>query len=275
MKPAVADYRYKIYCVRILPLWGDAIYLTDYAHDLTMNGHVYQSDGGYQFTGQASEANMAPGVIDLSGICDLAGIGYNQIVSGVFDNARVHFFATTWLNPVEDEEPLGVAFMGKSTLHDTRYTAELMMMIDALNQTAGKTYTPSCTKRFGGHEYAGCKVDLGPLTVTGTLTGVTSQSVFTDSARGEENDWFGEGTIAFTSGQNAGLKPIEIKSFAAGVITTHEAFHYPVVIGDDYTMIPGCRRRLTDCHGKFNNIVNYGGYPHVPTQNDYTKYGTQ
>jgi len=276
MKSAVADPRYKIHCVRIIPLWGSAIYLTDYVHDITMSGHLYKSDGGYQFTGQASEANMAPGVTDLSGICDLAGIGHDQIVSGMFDNARVYVFATTWTNPVEDEEEMGIAIMGKTTLHDDRYTVELMMLIDALNQTVGKTYTPGCQKKLGGQEYAGCKVNLAPLTVTGTITGVTSQSQFIDSARAEAADYFGEGTIVFNTGQNAGLKPIEIKSHAAGgVITTHEAFYYPVTVGDTYTMIPGCRRRLQDCRDKFNNVVNFGGFSFVPTQSDYTKYGTK
>jgi uncharacterized phage protein (TIGR02218 family) len=351
MKPAVADYRYKVHCVRIVPLWGPAVYLTDHVRDLTMNGHTYLTQSGYQFTGQTSEHNMSPGVMDLSGIADIAGIDYNEIVSGVFDNARVYCFATTWRSPVEDEEPLGMAFMGKITLRDKRYTAELMMAIDVLNQSIGKTYTPSCQKKFGGQEYAGCMVDLAPITVTGTITDVTSNSVFRDSARTEDDDYFGEGTIAFTTGANAGLKPQEIKTYVGqvdaaiedisnaasalvtsaghsfvtgdvvefsgvvgmteinglsgtvagydadtftvninttafssyvssglasklkGGITTHEAFHYPVEVGDEYTMIPGCRKRLRDCRDKWNNIVNFGGFSFIPTSSQYQDRG--
>lgn len=275
MKPAVADYRYKIHCVRIVPLWGDPVYLTDHVRDLTMNGHTYLTQSGYQFTGQTSEHNMSPGVMDLSGIADIAGIDYNEIVSGVFDNARVFCFATTWRSPVEDEEPIGLAFMGKITLKDKRYTAELMMAIDALNQSVGKTYTPSCPKRFGGQEYAGCKVALGPITVTGAITSVTSNSVFADSARTEDDDWFGEGTIAFTSGANAGLKPQEIKIYTGtgGIITTHEAFHYPVEVGDQYALIPGCRKRQADCRDKWNNMPNFGGDSFVPTSSQYQDRG--
>jgi uncharacterized phage protein (TIGR02218 family) len=351
MKPAVADYRYKIHCLRIVPLWGDPVYLTDHVRDLTMNGHTYKTDSGYAFTGQTSEHNMSPGTMDLTGIADIAGIDYNEIVSGVFDNARVYCFATTWRSPVEDEEPLGLAFMGKITLRDKRYTAELMMLVDVLNQSVGLTYTPSCPKKFGGQEYAGCMVDLGPLTVTGTITAVTSQSVFRDSARTEVDDWFGEGTIAFTSGANAGLKPQEIKTYVgvnsesitgitqaasavvtvgahtfavgdvvefsgvggmtqingltgsitaigdttitvninstafsaytsggtaahlAGSITTHEAFHYPVAVGDEYTMIPGCRKRLVDCRDKYNNVVNGGMFSFIPTSSQYQDRG--
>jgi uncharacterized phage protein (TIGR02218 family) len=351
VKSAIADYHYKIHCVRIVPLWGDPVYLTDHVRDLTMNGHTYQSDSGYQFTGQTSEHNMSPGVMDLTGIADIAGIDYDEIKSGVFDNARVYCFATTWTNPTEDEEPLGLAFMGKVTMRDKRYTAELMMAIDAFNQSVGKTYTSPCPKRFGGQEYAGCKIDLAPITVTGTITAVTSNSVFRDSARTEDDDYFGEGTIAFTSGANAGLKPQEIKIYVgvlsesitgitkassavvtvgahtfvvgdvvefsgvggmteingltgtitaigdttitvninssgfttytsggtaahlAGGITTHEAFHYPVEVGDEYTMIPGCRKRLQDCRDKWDNVVNFGGFSNIPTSSQYQDRG--
>jgi hypothetical protein len=84
---------------------------------------------------------------------------------------------------------------------------------------------------FGGTEYAGCGVSLAANTVTGTLTSVSSASVFTDSARAEAADTFGAGTIQFTSGLNSGLKPLEIKSFASGVITTFEPFYYLPVMG--------------------------------------------
>lgn len=275
MKSAVADSRYKIHCLRIVPLLGAAtVYLTDHVRDVVMGGHTYRTDSGYQFTGLATEASMAPGVLDLSGIAGLAGIDYDTLASGVFDNARVYAFATTWNSPTEDEEPLGLAFLGKTTLRDDRYTAEMMMAVDALNQSTGNTYTASCQKVFGGSGYAGCGVALGPITVSGTITHVTSNSVFRDSARAEAADYFGEGSIAFTSGANAGLQPLEVKTHAAdGTLTMHLACHYPVAVGDSYTLIPGCRKRQADCRDKWSNIANFGGFSFVPTQSAYSQVG--
>ncbi len=274
MKPALANPDYKIHCLRIIPLWGEVVYLTDHVRDVVIGANTYLTGSGYEFSGQASEANLTPGVMDLTGIADIAGIDYDEIISGTFDNARVYCFATTWLNPVVDEEPLGMAFMGKFTIQDKRYIAELMMAIDLLGQAIGKTYMPACQKKFGGQEFAGCKVALGPLTVTGTLTSVTSQTQFQDNIRTEAEDYFGEGTIAFTTGQNAGLKPLEIKTYLAdGSITVHEAFHYPVAVGDAYTMIPGCRKRQQDCRDKWANHVNFGGFSYIPTSSQYEDRG--
>lgn len=277
MKPAVADFRTRVLCLRIVPLTGSPVYLTRHPRDLTMsNGHVYRTAAGYDFTGYSADSAMSPGVVDLDGIAGLAGIGYDEIASGVFDSARGYLFATTWNSPVEDEEPIVASLLGKTTLLDGRYKIEEMALIDALNQSVGKTYTAACPKKFGGQEFAGCKIALGPITKTGTLTAVTSNTVFRDSARTEAADWFAGGTIAFTSGPNAGLKAQQIKAYSAdGTITTREPFHYPVAAGDAYTMIPGCRKRLQDCRDKWNNVINFGGFSNVPTSSQYGQVGTR
>jgi len=127
-----------------------------------------------------------------------------------------------------DEEPIVASILGKTTLMDSRYRIEEMALIDALNQSVGKTYTAQCPKTFGGQEYAGCKVVLGPLTVTGTLTAVTGSAIVRDAARAEVADWFAYGTLQFTSGANAGLKPQEVKRHEAdGTLEVFEPFHYP------------------------------------------------
>ena len=109
--------------------------------------------------------------------------------------------------------------------------------------------------------------------MTGTLTAVASQYQFTDSSRAEADDWFGYGEIRFTTGNNAGLKPTQIKAFAGGVFTLHEALPYPAQVGDEYEAIPGCRKRLQDCRDKFGNVVNRGAQDHVPSKTEYTQRG--
>lgn len=276
MKAHVANSHTRVICLRIVPVTGSSIYLTHHPRPLTMGGHTYLSGSGYEFTGYSAASNLSPAMIDMEGIAGLAGIGYDEISSGLFDNARAYLFATTWNNPVEDEEPIVASILGKTTLLDKRYKIEEMALIDALNQSTGKTYTAPCPKTFGGQEFAGCKKDLAPLTVTGTLTGVTSSSIFRDASRVEAADYFAAGTIEFTSGANAPLKPLEIKSYALnGTIEVFEPFHYPPAIGDTYILIPGCRKRLADCRDKWANVINFGGFSYVPTSSQYGQVGTQ
>ncbi|MBI3144739.1 MAG: phage BR0599 family protein [Pseudogulbenkiania sp.] len=277
MKAVIADYRYRTMCLRIVPTFGPVIRLTHYPHDMTMsNGQVYKAFQGNDFTGYTSGSGMSPAMVDLEGVADLAGISKDAVISGVYDGARCYLFATTWKTPIEDEEEIVASIFGKTTIIDDKYRIEEMSLIDALNQSVGETYGPACKKVFGSQSYAGCKVDLGPITITGTVTAISSSSVFRDAARTEVADWFAAGTIRFTTGANAGLSPIEVKRYEAdGTIEIFEPFHYPVQIGDAYEMTPGCRKRLEDCRDKWNNVVNFLGFSFVPTSSAYTQVGTK
>lgn len=272
MKSAVADYRTRVLCLRIVPVTGSPIYLTDHPRDLKMSGHTYLSTAGYEFTGYAATAGFAPASIDIEGIAGASGVTRAAVGSGLFDGARCYVFATSWSAPVEDQEPVVAGIFGSATLLDHRFQIGGVSLVDVLNQSVGQTYGAQCPKVFGGTEYAGCGVSLAANTVTGTLTSVTSASVFTDSARSEPADTFGAGTIQFISGPNAGLKALEIKSFAAGVITTFEPFYYLPVVGNSYSMVRGCRKRLSDCQA-YSNVLNFGGFPYIPTGSTYSQVG--
>lgn len=275
MKSAVADYQTKVLCLRIVPVTGITVYMTDHPRDLVMSGHTYISTSGYQFTGYDSRADFSPASIDIEGILGSVGISRAAVASGVFDGARCYVFATTWASPVEDQEPIVSGIFGKTSLLDDRFQIGGVSLIDALNQSVGQIYSASCPKTFCGQEYGGCMASLVANTVTGTLTGVTSAAIFADSGRSEADDIFGAGTIEFTSGPNAGLKALEIKSFAGGVITTHEAFYYLPAVGNSYSMVRGCRKRLSDCQNRVggSNVLNFGGFPYVPTSSTYAKVG--
>ena len=279
MKSVVADYRYRILCLRIVPVTGSPIYLTDHPRDLVMSGHTYLSTAGYQFTGQSATAGFSPASVDIEGIAGASGLSRAAVGSGLFDGARCYVFATSWAAPVEDQEPVVAGIFGKATLLDHRFQIGGVSLIDALNQTVGQTYGAQCPKLFCGTEYAGCGVSLAANTVTGTLSIVTSASVFYSAARTEAADTFGAGTIQFTSGPNAGLRALEIKSFAGGVITTFEPFYYLPVAGNAYSMVRGCRKRLSDCQARWNgsgivsNVANFGGFPWIPTGSTYAQVG--
>ncbi|HBD11368.1 MAG TPA: hypothetical protein DCZ13_04420 [Porticoccaceae bacterium] len=294
MKSTVADREYIVYCVRIESAGGSIVRLVAYPFDLTMsNGEVYKTDSGYQFTGFNAKNNLSPSVIDLEGILAVAGVSRADIMAGVWDDARAYTFATSWAAPVDDEEPIAKFIVGKVRLEDSRYVAELMHLIDAVNQSVGRTFGPLCPwtlydetldgetlpyqqSRCTGPRSAPDGPSLAADKVTGTVTHVTSRSVWRDSSRAEAADHFGAGAMRFTSGNNSGVRSQEIKSHAAnGTITLFLDMPYDIQVGDSYEMIPGCRKRFSeDCQTKHSNGINFGGFPSVPASSQYGKYGT-
>lgn len=292
MKTHVADYRWRIYCLRIVPANDSpVIRLVGYPHSLKMsNGQIYQAEQGYDFSGYGTGTTFASSSIDLSGIMQQGAISKDDLDSGVYDNARMYTFATTWANPIEDEEPLAAFIFGAVNTDAPKYSVEMMSLIDVLSQDIGHTYSPTCQNTLFDETLDGHVLPItasrctgpraspdGPLLsafkVTGTVTAVTSQSIITDNSRTEADDWFGYGNIRFTSGPNVGLKPMQIKSFAGGVITLIESFFYLPTVGDTYEMIPGCRKDAASCKAKYSNVRNFYGQPHVPTSSQYSQVG--
>jgi len=279
MKSTVADYQTRVICLRIVPVSGATVRLTHYPTDLTMsNAQVYASFQGYDFSGYEAVSSMAPGAVDLQGILGVAGISREAIASGVYDNARCYLFATSWTAPIEDEEQLTASTFGKATLIDDTFVIEEMALIDALNQSVGQTYTATCQKTFGnstGPLITRCNKDVAALTVTGALTGVTNRMICQDTARTEVDDYFAYGLLSFTTGSNAGLKPIQVKRHEAdGTLELFDAMPYPMVIGDEYSLSPGCRKRLKDCRDKWANVINFGGFTRIPTNSQVNEWGT-
>lgn len=279
MKSAVANYKYRVLCLRIVPTVGDTIRLTDYPINLAMSGgQLYYSTNGYALSSFSATSDFSPSSIDLEGIAEIAGISREAVGSGVFDGAKVYGFATDWTTPTEDEEPIVSGVFGRTELRDNRYKIAGVSLIDLLGQSVGRTYGPTCDKTFCSQGFAGCKADLELNTVTGIITHVTNSRIFRDEDRTEPDDTFGAGTIELTSGDNAGLKIQEIKNYSNdGTIELYEGLYYMPKVGDTYSMVRGCRKRLIDCKQRLggSNVLNFGGFPSVPLGSQYSKVGGQ
>lgn len=108
---------------------------------------------------------------------------------------------------------------------------------------------------------------LRALTFTGTITSVTSNRVFADSALTDPpDDWFTGGEITFTSGLNNGLsREVKLHVQSGGSITLQQAFPFAVAVSDAYSITAGCQlRRVTDCKTKFDNVYNHRGFDLLP-----------
>lgn len=271
MKSHVADWRFKVYCLRIEPSSAAAVCITDHVTYLVIDGTTYKSGSGYQFSGLDGPSDMSAGSFDLEGVLDVAGIDRDALASGIYDGAKVYLFATTWHSPIADEEPIAKALLGATELKDDRYKCEVMMLIDALSQTTGKTYSANCKKTFGGMEFGGCQ--KAATVRAATVASVIDRYSYTVTGITDPDAFFTAGQSKFTNGPNAALKAQRIKTYAAGMVTLHDAAYYAVQVGDTVTLTEGCQLRLEDCKAK-GNILRFGGFSFVPTSHQATKWGT-
>lgn len=91
-----------------------------------------------------------------------------------------------------------------------------------------------------------------------------------DAARTETEGLFTFGIFKLTSGLNNGLSSA-VKYFASGgLIELVTPMPRPIAVGDTYEMVRGCSKKKPACIA-FGNMVNFQGFPNVPTPNDNSK----
>ena len=69
------------------------------------------------------------------------------------------------------------------------------------------------------------------------------------------------------TGQAAGLWASikrDVTEDDARLIETWEPLRAPVLVGDQVRLIAGCDKRFETCRLKFNNLLNFQGFPDIP-----------
>jgi len=286
----VATPERRTHCIRIEPVNGDPVRIA-IAHpvDLIMsNDEVYRGGIYAQPSDISSTLSGGATVIDFGSIYDADTITKDQVQSGYWDGAKIYSFFTDWAYPVEDEEEDRVYTFGKVREEDERYTVEMLSLTDLLGQTTGRVITPGCTYVFTDEHIDGtviasdrsrCKKDPELHTIYSTISSVTSEYEFVAAGMAGlfMDDYFGNGEIIFTSGNNSGLSYKFVKTSAPdGTITLSQPFYYPLQAGDTFKIRAGCRKRFNeDCIAKHGNGPRFGGFPHVPQKSTVQKFGNQ
>lgn len=75
--------------------------------------------------------------------------------------------------------------------------------------------------------------------------------------------YFDQGTITCNSGANSGVTRT-VKSYTPGVVNLSYPLPIAPSVSDAFTAYPGCDKTQATCTGKFNNVVNFRGFPYVP-----------
>lgn len=282
---ATAERRFK--CLRAVAHDGTIRRIALYPSNIAMsNGEVYYAPPYAHISDRNVTLEGGPTAIDLSAYYAATVFTRDELQSGKWDGASVYLFATDYAAPIEDEEAIELFTLGRVSEDDDQFVAELIGLQDKLNHSIGRVITAQCGKVFadthldgeptGSTDHYYCKVAAASYTVTGTITSVDDATTFYDSARAEADDYFGNGEIIFTSGDNAGLSRRTVSTFlnSGGKIVVNYPFHNTPEVGDAYQMIAGCRKRYSeDCVTKFSNGTDFGGYPHVPVKSKAEQRG--
>ena len=247
-------------CWRITRRDGVDQYFTDHDADVVVEGNTYLARTGIVPSAVTSQVGLAVDNLELEGLLDSETITREALLAGLYDHAELEIFMVNYAAPSEGRLHVKTGWLGEVTLQEGTFVAEVRGISAALQQTIGEVYTPTCRAQLGD---ARCGKNLAAFTFTGTVDTVENEFSFTDAARTEANGYFAYGKITFTSGANMGLS-MEIRDFANGRFGLFLPLPNAVQVGDAYSVVAGCDKRIDTCSTRFANAVNFRGEPHLP-----------
>ncbi len=254
-------------CLRIERTDGTVVGVNMTSRSFEYLGETYSAREGVSPAAIESQADGAVQNTEVTGFLSEDFATEEEIVGGIWDNAFVTLFELNYRDLSMGHMSLMAGWLGQVSAGRTMFNAELRSLAQALQQQIGDVYQPMCRAKLGDSM---CKVDIEALRVTSTLTAVATRRTFTDSARVEEDDWFGAGLLTVLDGPYAGMQA-EVHAFTVGVYTLALPLPLDPTVGMAYSVIPGCRKRhergglfpagISDCRDKFNNVINFQGEP--------------
>lgn len=245
---------------------------TDHDRDLVIEGVRCSARSGLSARALQQATGLSVDNSEAAGALSDAAVREEDIAAGRFDAAEVTAWLVNWQTP-EERMVLFRGSFGEIVREKGAFRVELRGLTERLNLPMGRVYQAACSARLGD---ARCGVDVSDpgLRLEGELRAMPAAErvliaagVGEVAGGGQPEGWFAHGVLVIDSGAGAGLS-FEIRSdrpLAEG--RELRLWHAPVVPlepGDRVVLVAGCDRRAESCAGKFDNLLNFRGFPHIP-----------
>jgi len=251
---------------------------TDLDRDVVFSGKTYKSKGGFNASSVQSTSGLSVDNMDFDAVIDDVSITQDDLKRGLFNNAKVFVYLVDYNNLGSgDKVILRQGTLGDVTVKDNgSYYAEVRGLSNRLQTRIGLVYTPLCNARQLGD--ARCKKSLTGLSFVTSVLAVTNNRTFTHNTSVQGTGFFDYGIIEWLAGSSNNGAKIEIKSYtvSGGVGTFVLQLPMPkdIIAGNSFRAIAGCDRKLMTCRDRFNNVVNFRGFPSLPGLDEMLKSGS-
>lgn len=237
---------------------------TDHDADLIVSGVTYLSAVGYVSSAIERGSDMQADNQELRGIIDNENISDDDLRAGIYDGARVELLLVNWSTQALVSTLL-VGHLGNVSIAENEYTVELKSIEAELAKPIGRISSLRCDADLGDSR---CKYTLSAD--SGTVdTVTTARRAFTDTGRTEDDDYYANGKLVWTSGANTG-RTMDIKKYTLSTqeIELFEPMASDIAPADEFDIYRGCDKRFETCRDTYANAINFRGRPYTPGVSD-------
>ncbi|VDS08971.1 hypothetical protein PARHAE_02158 [Paracoccus haematequi] len=248
---------------------GMVLGFTDHDATLTFDGIRFRPDHGMsaralvQATGLSVDNSEAEGALSDDAITE------RDVLAGRWDGAEVRMWEVDWTD-VSARRLVFAGSLGEIARSQGAFRAELRGLSEPLNAARGRVFHPRCSARLGDGR---CK-----LALTGETFAIQTEVADIKDGRilrfadfpAYDAGWFERGSLLVLTGSAEGLSAT-VKNDTAlpngrREIELWQGLGIAPVAGDRIRLVAGCDKRAATCLNKFNNFVNFRGFPHLPSE---------
>ena len=245
---------------------GVVLGFTDHDLMLSFEGIDFRADTGLSALALQQSTGLSVDNTEALGALNDAAIREEDIEAGRYDMAEVRAWPVHWAD-VEQRQLQFRGSIGELRRAAGGFEAELRGLTDALNRPLGRVYQKPCSAVLGDRA---CGFDM---TTPGYVTeravdGVEDRRIFRfDVFDGFEDGWFQHGRLCMISGAAHDLKGAVKRDYVEDGRRVIELWHpirAAIAPGDMLRLEAGCDKRAVTCREKFQNFLNFQGFPDIP-----------
>lgn len=253
-------------CWAVVRRDGTTFGFTDHDRTLGFDGIMFKADAGMTARAIMSATGLSVDNSEAMGALSDAAITEADIEAGRFDGAKVKAWLVNWA----DVKTRSLRFsgpIGELRRQGGAFHAELRGLTELLNQPQGRVYQQPCSAILGDGS-CGFNQDADGFVAQVAVEELQEgrRFVFADMTEFEPA-WFERGRMQVLTGAAAGLiGVIKRDRFYAGAreVEVWEAFRTQIATGDMIRFEAGCDKRFGTCRTKFDNALNFQGFPDIP-----------
>lgn len=254
---------------RILRTDGQTLGFTDHDGVLSFAGVTFRPDSGLSARALVQALGLSVDNTEAEGALRSDSITEEDLLAGRWDGAELTMWEVDWRDTAM-RKLIFRGHVGEVSRKNGAFRAELRGLSEALNKPQGRVYHPRCSARLGDKS---CAVELSnaDMAVESSILGVDDARTITiDTLTAFRARWFEYGKFEVLSGKCAGLA-VSVKNDRSldGSRRQIELWSAPSDIlsrGDGVRLTAGCDKSADCCRVKFNNYLNFRGFPHLPTE---------
>lgn len=170
-------------------------------------------------------------------------------------------------NRFDDEAPVIGVFTVSSARRVSQVAVDIVCktLAASLNRIGVRlSYSRGCPHALYDR---GCRVNSADYATSLQITAMTGATISFSATAGFSKGYLSGGFFEFPLMQGVmerrAIEMHDTNSFV--VLGTTDGLK----VGDWITVYPGCDRTSLTCQQKFNNLANYGGFPHLPTKSPF------